>query len=211
LSHLVPPQASSGSQSARRVNALGLVLILACIGAAPAPLSSGEYAALSCANPALPSEILDGPAARPAQGTLNMFDVRAPKAQLRLAVAGDEATRELGLMCVTRLRPNAGMIFVFERAQTWDFWMKNTVAPLDIIWLEADGTVTRVAANVPASTLTTPDGAVARRSGHGLYVIELPAGEAALDGIVKGAKLTICERGVLRAHQSRLLDCFEQT
>jgi len=140
-----------------------------------------------------------------------MFGVRAPKAQLRLAVAGDFATRELGLMCVTRLHPNAGMIFVFETAQTWDFWMKNTVTPLDMIWLEADGTVTNVAANVPASTLVTRDDAVARRSGHGLYVIELPAGEAALDGIVKGAKLTICEHGVLRMHQSGLLDCFEQT
>jgi uncharacterized membrane protein (UPF0127 family) len=140
-----------------------------------------------------------------------MFAVRAPKAQLRLAVAGDFASRELGLMCVTRLRPNAGMIFVFDSAGTWDFWMKNTVAPLDMIWVETDGTVSNVAADVPASTLTTPDDAIARRSGHGLYVIELPAGEAALDGILKGAKLTICERGVLRAHQSGLLDCFEQT
>jgi hypothetical protein len=191
--------------------ALGLAVAFACFGATPAPLASPALAALSCANPALPPEILNGPAARAAQGTLSMFGVRAPKAQLRLAVADDFATRELGLMCVTRLRPNTGMIFVFETAQTWAFWMKNTVTPLDMIWLEADGTVTNVAANVPASTLTTPDDAVARRTGHGLYVIELPAGEAVLDGIVKGAKLTICERGVLRAHQSGLLDCFEQT
>jgi len=53
------------------------------------------------------------------------------------------------------------------------------------------GTVTTVAGNVPASTRSTPDDAVARRRGAGLYVIELAAGEAAADGISAGTKLLL--------------------
>jgi uncharacterized membrane protein (UPF0127 family) len=94
-------------------------------------------------------------------------------------------------MCVTRLRPHAGMLFVFERSGDWEFWMKNTLIPLDMIWVAFDGTVSGIASNVPASKVTTPDDEVARRSGDGLYVIELAAGEAASDGIVKGVKLVL--------------------
>jgi uncharacterized membrane protein (UPF0127 family) len=189
---------------------LEIGLLSSCL-ADQSPPSAGTQSATSCANPALPAQILDGPPARTGATTLSLFGVQAPKARLRLAVAGDALTREFGLMCVTRLRPNAGMIFVFDAAQTWAFWMKNTLIPLDMIWLEQDGTVSSIAENVPASTLATPDDAIARRSGHGVYVIELSAGEAERDGIVTGTKLTICERGVLRAHASGLLDCFERT
>jgi uncharacterized membrane protein (UPF0127 family) len=94
-------------------------------------------------------------------------------------------------MCVTKLRPQRGMIFVFAQSGRWDFWMKNTLVPLDMVWLDADGTVTTVAADVPAATRTTPDDAVARRSGNGLYVIELTAGEAAVDHLVVGKRLSL--------------------
>jgi uncharacterized membrane protein (UPF0127 family) len=170
-----------------------LVAAFACIGTTasfgqtPAP----PPAALACANGRLPAEILDGPAAKPPNAPLRTIVVAAPKARLTLAVADDPEMRELGLMCVTRLRPHGGMLFVFESAAGWEFWMKNTLVPLDMIWLEADGTITSVAANVPSSQLSTPDDAVARRRGHGLYVIELAAGEAQADGIVAGGKLAI--------------------
>ena len=206
----MPPARPDRSNLALRAPALLAMVLCTCLGVAPAETSPPTYAALACANAALPSEILDGTPARSAATTLTVFGVHAPNAQLRLAVASEPTARELGLMCVTRLRPNAGMIFIFDAPQRWDFWMKNTLIPLDMIWVERDGAVNNVAEKVPASTLSTADDAVARRSGHGLYVIELPAGEAARDGIVKGSKLTICERGVLRAHSNGLLDCFEQ-
>ena len=165
---------------------LGLVL--------PSPVSAP--AALSCANEALPAAILDGPATLAPKKLLKTVVVAAPNAKLTLAVAATSATRELGLMCVTRLRPRTGMIFVFSRSGEWDFWMKNTLISLDMIWVAADGTVKSVAANVPPSTLRTPDEDVARRSGDGLYVIELSAGEAAADQIVAGAKLGLPAHGL---------------
>lgn len=159
---------------------------------APARANRHDREALvpACASTRLPAEILDGPIA-PSRKALAVVDVSAPLATLRLAVASDVVSRENGLMCVLRLRPQHGMIFVFSRESDWEFWMKNTLVSLDMIWMRTDGAVTTVAANVPASTRTTPDGLLARRRGHGLYVIELRAGEAAADGIVVGSHLAL--------------------
>ncbi|MBD5633758.1 MAG: DUF192 domain-containing protein, partial [Candidatus Eremiobacteraeota bacterium] len=134
--------------------------------------------------------ILDGSFAGSAP-PLATIEARGASAPLILAVAADERTRELGLMCVTRLRPHHGMIFVFASSAVQEFWMKNTLVPLDMVWVAADGSVTSVAAHVPASTRSTPDERVARRRGEGLYVIELADGEAAAAGIRAGLKLCL--------------------
>jgi uncharacterized membrane protein (UPF0127 family) len=152
-------------------------------------------AALRCANPQLPPAILagaNGAVSGDVEATpLPTVSVSGSSTTLTLAVAADDHTRELGLMCVTALRSAAGMIFVFPSASDWQFWMKNTVVPLDMVWVSDDGTVSHVAANVPASTLDTPNDRVARRSGHGRYVIELRSGEAAADHIAAGTQLTL--------------------
>jgi uncharacterized membrane protein (UPF0127 family) len=178
---------------------LGLVPVPA-RGAAPQTASSPAVVA-SCANPALPSAILDGPPAvnpavgappaTPAGGPLPMVDARGARVTLLLAVAANDNDRDLGLMCVTRLARGHGMIFVFAANARWVFWMKNTLVPLDMLWLTDDGRVTAVAADVPASTLQTPDAEVARRAGTGRFVIELPAGEAGRDGLVVGSHLRL--------------------
>jgi len=178
----------------RRAALLGLPLFGIALGAAdvaPPATAAAVSAVTSCANPHLPAEILagDGPAGRAAP--LPVVDASADDVKLRLAVATDEATRELGLMCVTRLRPHAGMIFVFQKPADQEFWMKNTLIPLDMVWVAADGTVTNVAAEVPASTMQTPDDQVARRTGNGRFVIELPSREASADGIATGTHLTL--------------------
>ena len=143
-----------------------------------------------CASDRLPTEILDGRAREP-HAPLALVDATAPGAPLRLAVADDGPSREAGLMCVLRLRPQHGMIFVFSRDSDWEFWMKNTLVPLDMVWIRADGTVTTVAARVPAVTRKTPDTSVPRRRGRGTYVVELTAGEAARDGLVAGTHLAL--------------------
>jgi uncharacterized membrane protein (UPF0127 family) len=141
----------------------------------------------ACANKSIPLAILDGPA--PVASPLAITGLEAPRRHLELAVADDDYSRELGLMCVLRMYPQHGMIFVFDDDAKQTFWMKNTLIPLDMIWVHEDGTVDTVAANVPASTRTTPDTEIARRGGTGKYVIELTAGEAAFDGIAAGSHL----------------------
>jgi uncharacterized membrane protein (UPF0127 family) len=157
----------------------------------PAQHAGSKDAATACSNPRLPPSILKGSAPFQVGGSLETISVAAPAHKLTLAVASNESDRELGLMCVNALAQHHGMIFVFSMPSLYGFWMKLTLIPLDMIWVGADGAVAKVAANVPASTLDTRDNAVARRYGQGLYVIELNAGEAALDGIRVGVKLTL--------------------
>ncbi len=172
---------------------LGALLAVVGGGATAGTASGLKPAALACANPQLPPAILAGAngaiSGDVAATPLATIAVTGGASALTLAVAANQRTRERGLMCVTALKPAAGMIFVFAQTNEWAFWMKNTVVPLDMVWLAEDGTVTQVAANVPASKLDTPSGRVARRSGQGRYVIELRAGEASADHITTGVRL----------------------
>ncbi len=115
--------------------------------------------------------------------------VATPRGRLTLAIASEPADVELGLMCVRRLPRNTGMIFVFNGDQRREFWMKNTVISLDMIWLDARGVVTSVSSSVPASKRNQSERSVARRSGFGQYVIELAAGAAARTHIATGTHL----------------------
>lgn len=119
--------------------------------------------------------------------------VHAPKADLRLEVARTEAQREYGLMNRTSLPKRTGMIFVFPQDDKVAFWMKDTLIPLDMVFVGADGTVRLVDANVATVPPALPDGRIPLESGVAKYVIELPAGEAVLDGIVTGTRLNLAD------------------
>lgn len=117
--------------------------------------------------------------------------VRAPKAELRLQVARTPAEQERGLMFRTSLPAHGGMLFVFENDGEIAFWMKNTLIPLDMVFVGADGLVRQVDADVPTPAPGTSDDRIPRVSGLARYVIELGAGEARRDGIAPGVKLSI--------------------
>lgn len=123
--------------------------------------------------------------------TLPAVTVHAPHADLTLEVARTESQRETGLMNRTSLPAHTGMIFVFEREGPVEFWMKDTLVPLDMLFLAANGTVRAVYANVPVVPLTTLDADIPRESGVAQYVVELGAGEASRDGIVLGTHLDL--------------------
>ena len=120
------------------------------------------------------------------------LDVRTPHGTLRLAVANTEPAREHGLMNVSFVPAGQGMIFAFPDGDLQrGFWMKDTITPLDMIFVRADGTITSVEVNVPATTPKTPDDRVARRNGVGRFVIELGAGQAGQYGLLPGSRLVI--------------------
>lgn len=68
----------------------------------------------------------------------------APLDQLRLEWADIYAEREKGLMNRTHLGENAGMMFVFETPKTYCFWMKNTLIPLSVGFIDAQGRLVQI-------------------------------------------------------------------
>jgi hypothetical protein len=118
--------------------------------------------------------------------------VAAPRGTLRLAVQDTEARRERGLMGVRSVPPGEGMLFAFADGDgQHQFWMKDTLVPLDMVFVRGDGIVMATAQNVPATKPGTPDARIARRNGEGRYVIELAAGESERAGIDVGTRLII--------------------
>jgi uncharacterized protein len=89
-----------------------------------------------------------------------------------------------GLMNRQSLAPDAGMIFPFDQPQILTFWMKNTLIPLDMIFIRADGTIARIAAN------TTPQSLEPVSSGEPVAaVLELRGGRSAELGIREGDRV----------------------
>jgi uncharacterized membrane protein (UPF0127 family) len=126
------------------------------------------------------------PALAEAACTVGRVDLRWPGGAESFAVevADDGAERAQGLMFRESLDPAAGMLFVYESPRRAQFWMKNTLIPLDMIFADASGTVTRVHSNAIPGDLTPIDG------GDGVaLVLEINAGLAERLGIVPGAEL----------------------
>ena len=100
-------------------------------------------------------------------------------------LAANDQQRARGLMYRKELPLGRGMLFDFQREQEVGFWMKNTYIPLDMIFIRADGTIHRIAANTePLSERTVAAGAPVR------YVLEVIGGTAAKLGIEPGDKVT---------------------
>lgn len=115
--------------------------------------------------------------------------VRAPDAALRVQVARTPEQRERGLMSVRHLATHTGMLFIFDSDAPVAFWMKDTLIPLDMVFVGADGTVRKIFTRVPVVSPRLPDQQIRLEQGNAKYVIELPAGEAANDGLRAGVHL----------------------
>jgi uncharacterized membrane protein (UPF0127 family) len=94
-----------------------------------------------------------------------------------------------GLMYRTALGPREGMIFPFPSPRPASFWMKNTLIPLDMIFIRADGSIARVAANtVPLSLESVAVGEPVAA------VLELAGGRAQALGIREGDRVLWVDR-----------------
>jgi uncharacterized protein len=102
-------------------------------------------------------------------------------------VANNDELRAQGLMYRDRLPSGKGMIFFFDADGVYPFWMKNTLIPLDMIWIDAAKKVAHVKSNVPPCKVDpcpSYDPEVPAR-----YVLELAGGEAAKHGLKAGDSL----------------------
>ncbi|SPJ22458.1 DUF192 domain-containing protein [Palleronia abyssalis] len=106
------------------------------------------------------------------------------RARFAVEVADDPAERAQGLMFVEDMPTMEGMLFIYERSQPASFWMRNTLIPLDMLFLDQTGTVTRIHENaVPLDETPIPGGDSVRA------VLEINGGMAARLGIDEGTVL----------------------
>ena len=108
--------------------------------------------------------------------TAGMFVINA-------GVAANDADREQGLMYRSQLQPNEGMLFVFGENAVHCFWMKNTLIPLSIAFMRADGTIT----DIDEMEAETTNNHCPRN--NGVYALEMSKGWFESKGIKPGMKL----------------------
>ncbi|SMQ63419.1 hypothetical protein SAMN06295905_0812 [Devosia lucknowensis] len=94
-------------------------------------------------------------------------------------------SRAQGLMYRQELADDAGMLFDFKEERPVSFWMRNTYIPLDMIFIEADGTVLNVHVNArPHDTTSIPS------AGPVQFVLEIPGGRSVELGIEAGDQVS---------------------
>ena len=71
-------------------------------------------------------------------------DTRQGPVHFTVELAATPESQARGLMFRTSLRADAGMLFDFHRPEMVDFWMKNTILPLDIIFIRTNGTISTI-------------------------------------------------------------------
>jgi uncharacterized membrane protein (UPF0127 family) len=89
---------------------------------------------------------------------------------LSVEIANTDEQREYGLMHRKSLDDGKGMLFVFERDQILSFWMKNTLIPLSIAFISADGRILEIHDMEPQDTRSIHSSRSAR------YALEVPQG-----------------------------------
>ncbi len=124
------------------------------------------------AQPALPKEKL----------TIVTSDGKSHEFMVEMATTPPE--QEIGLMFRTSVPPGTGMLFDWGGVRDSTMWMKNTVAPLDMLFMNADGTIHHIAENaVPQSLAEISSGGDVRAT------LEVAAGTAARLHIRVGDKV----------------------
>jgi len=107
-------------------------------------------------------------------------------------VAADFATRMQGLMNRKSLAANAGMLFVFDESAIHCMWMKNTLIPLSVAFIDQGGTIINIADMQPHSEQSHCAAAPAR------FALEMTQGWFAQRGVKAGMKLGGLEKVVPR-------------
>lgn len=150
-------------------------------------LAAAALAALASACGAAPGSGSSAPAPTPAATAAGPRAEMPSGAVYRLELALTPEQQALGLMYRESLPDRAGMLFVFDAAEPHHFWMKNTMIPLDMIWMDESGKVLFISANTPpckADPCATygPDGPARQ-------VLEIAGGLAAKENITVGSRL----------------------
>ncbi|MFS0735529.1 DUF192 domain-containing protein [Sphingomonas sp. 1P06PA] len=136
--------------------------------------------------PATGAQAIGGDPRNPvrAMAPLTITTARGKRIGFRVEVARSNEEQMLGLMFRTALAPRTGMIFPMDPPRPASFWMRNTLIPLDMIFVRADGTIALIAENtVPLSLDPVESGEPVAA------VFEIAGGQARAQGIAAGDRI----------------------
>lgn len=147
-------------------------------GAAVAPQSPEARTASPTAQP--------GSSSQPQTPAMPKVHLSAPQGDVVVGVeiVSTEAQIERGLMFREHLPPDQGMLFLMSEEKDWPFWMRNTLIPLDLIYIARDMTIAGIVENAEPRTDTLRG--VGKPS---LFVLEVNGGFCAAHKIAAGAKV----------------------
>jgi uncharacterized membrane protein (UPF0127 family) len=114
---------------------------------------------------------------------LNIIKADGEKVTLEVELAETDRQKERGLMERTELGENRGMLFVFDQEQTLSFWMKNTLIPLSIAYIDESGTIVDVQDMQPLDETPHPSAEPAK------YALEVNQGFFEENGINVGDRM----------------------
>lgn len=143
-------------------------------------------AAAPAAKPA-PKPVVTDPAAQDfvmpplPMGKVTLTDAFKGSHVVEVEICANATSRTRGMMWRTSLDAGKGMLFVFPQEQPLSFWMRNTLIPLDMIFIGKDLKVTGVVANAEPKTMNSRSA-----GGPSMYVLEVPGGWAEKTGIKAG-------------------------
>jgi uncharacterized membrane protein (UPF0127 family) len=123
-----------------------------------------------------------------AHAELPVVQLTAGMHVVRAELAADMATRSQGLMYRKALAPNAGMLFVFDEIAVHCMWMKNTLIPLSVAFVDQGGTIVSISDMEPHNEQSHC------ASRPALFALEMTRGWFAQRGIKPAMKLGGLER-----------------
>ena len=146
-------------------------------------LSALTGSALRAARLAAAVVILSGAAACSADNKAVLHTAKGDFT-FNIEIADTDATRAKGLMFRTELAPDAGMLFDYHKEQLAAFWMQNTLIPLDMVFIGADGVVKTIHVNArPLDTTSIPSEVPIQ------FVLEIAGGRSVEIGLAVGDKM----------------------
>ncbi len=128
------------------------------------------------------------PSPPPAAVTAPRVTIESPSgrsATVEVELARTPEEHERGLMFRERLAPGSGMLFVFPETAEHPFWMKNTLIPLDLVFIDEGGSVVGVVERAEPLSLEP------RSAGASRYVLEVAGGFCAQHGVRAGDRVRL--------------------
>jgi uncharacterized membrane protein (UPF0127 family) len=113
--------------------------------------------------------------------TLPVVELNAGIHRIHAELADNDSARMRGLMYREALAPNQGMLFIFDETATHCMWMRNTLLPLSVAFIDNDGSIV----NIEEMKARTDDTHCARRGVH--YALEMAAGWYKAHGLAAGS------------------------